>query len=521
MTNAPKRRLPRRVLAGAIASAILWAASFHPLAAGPLIFLAPAPVVAVLWEARASWRVAMRAGYAFGAATFLLLLWWVARLVPSAEVTIPGLMLPAVALLVAYLAVFPALWLAGVAALARWRTVPTLLAVPSMAVAVEWIRASGPLGFPWGAPGYALTTAPRFAQAASLGGVLLVHALVATVAVLLAAAFAHRARGSRAVAFAAAAVALVGALAAWGGGAMERAMRPDARELRVGVVQPDVDLALKWKESFRDSTLRLITRLDLEASAAGAEFVVFPETCAPVYLRDAPDYRARLAGLAMRTGAPVYIGFLDWRRDGPGGEINVYNASGVFRADGSLVTYDKVHLLPFGEALPGSSRWRWLKHIQFGQANFDPGRRRAPLDAGVARFTPLICFESVFADLCRDGVRRGSQLFVNVTNDGWFGRTPGPWQHAYMAVMRSIEFRRWLVRSANTGVSMVVAPDGTVRAERGLFEPAILVEPVRLRDDLTPYARHGDAPVLYGVLLLLLLSGAGARWGTGRYSTLD
>ena len=435
-------------------------------------------------------------------------------------------MVPALMLLAAYLAVFPAAWCVLVAAAGRWRPVPTVVAAAAAGALVEWVRSIGPLGFPWGAPAYALVTTPSLAQGAVLGGAPLLDAAVYAVAALGAAAVVgatarERGRVRRAAIPLAIAGAAVAAMATGGSRAMSRALQPDAPALRVAVVQPDVDLALKWKASFRDSTLRLVTRLDLEAVASGAQFVVFPETCAPVYLRDAPEWRVRLAGLARRSGVPIYIGFLDWRRDGPGGEINVYNASGVFRADGTLDTYDKVHLLPFGEALPGSSRWRWLKRIEFGQANFDPGRPRPPLDAGPVRFTPLICFESVFPGPCADGVRRGAHLLVNITNDGWFGRTPGPWQHARMAVLRSIEFRRWLVRSANTGVSMVVAPDGTIRAMHGLFEPAILLETVRLRRDVTPYARHGDAPVVYTALLFLLLSGLGARWGMGRYSTLD
>jgi apolipoprotein N-acyltransferase len=197
------------------------------------------------------------------------------------------------------------------------------------------------------------------------------------------------------------------------------------------------------------------------------------------------------------------VGFLDHRYDGPERALNIYNSSGVFRTDGTLQKYDKRHLLPFGESLPLSTRWRWLRKINFGQANFQPGSPRPPLDAGTAKFTPLICFESVFPELCRDGVREGSELFVNVTNDGWFGDTPGPYQHGQMCIVRAVEFRRYLVRSANSGVSMVVTPAGEVRETIDLYRADVLTTDVARLSGTTFYARFGDRPLLAACVLVL------------------
>jgi len=129
-------------------------------------------------------------------------------------------------------------------------------------------------------------------------------------------------------------------------------------------------------------------------------------------------------------------------------------------------------------------------------------------------FTPLICFESVFPDLCAQGVKDGSELFVNITNDGWFGDTPGPHQHAQMAILRAVEFRRWLVRSANSGVSMVVDPAGDVVASIGLYKEGILAHEVSLLSGRTFYARAGDTPLVAGCALLLAVA-----WFLGRRAT--
>jgi apolipoprotein N-acyltransferase len=280
------------------------------------------------------------------------------------------------------------------------------------------------------------------------------------------------------------------------------------KKLKVGIVQPNVDLAVKWKPEFKDSTFRLIERLTKEAAAAGARIVFFPETSAPVYV-DHPRYeryRKWLTRISREARVPFFIGFLDHRAVEPGREPDSFNSSGLFSPDGRVDKYDKVHLLPFGEALPLAWKFRFLRKIDFGQANWEPGSWRAPIRADSVAFTPLICFESVFPYLCRRGVRDGSQLLVNITNDGWFSDTPGPYQHAQMAVLRSVEFRRYIVRSANTGVSFVIDPAGRVVDYVDLFEEGIIIADVSPRDDVTPYARYGDWPLIIGALVLLIIA---------------
>ncbi len=126
----------------------------------------------------------------------------------------------------------------------------------------------------------------------------------------------------------------------------------------------------------------------------------------------------------------------------------------------------------------------------------------------------------MFPYLCRRGVRDGSEMLVNITNDGWFSDTPGPYQHAQMAVMRSVEFRRYVLRSANTGVSFVVDPAGRVVDRVGLFEEGIMIADITPRTDLTLYARYGDWPIaiLATVLFFIALAARAPRIG---YDDID
>jgi apolipoprotein N-acyltransferase len=274
---------------------------------------------------------------------------------------------------------------------------------------------------------------------------------------------------------------------------------------------------VKWKPEFKDSTLSLIERLTHEAAATGAELIIFPETSAPVYIEGRiKTFKRSLTAMAQELGVSIYIGCLDHRFDGPDAELNIYNSSGLFTPDGSLDKYDKNHLLPFGEQLPLSWKYRWLRKINFGQSNFYPGPPKPPLKTPRISFTPLICFESVFGYLCREGVEGGSQLLVNITNDGWFGNTPGPFQHTQMSILRAVEFRRYLVRSANTGVSMFVDPAGRVLSSIGLDRPGILTGEVAPLDGRTFYSKHGDLPVFIFIVVLLIAGLVYVRARPGR-----
>jgi apolipoprotein N-acyltransferase len=524
----PGRSLPPLpLIAPAVLSGLLVTLCFPMTSLGPVSFLALAPVFVATLRVRPTRRQSFRTGFLFGFVCFASMMWWILMLSPAADATIPLLskiiphqfmmpllLTPGLVLLALYLACYTGLFFLVCSALTQWRKPAFIVAAPAAWVLLEIVRSRGELAFPWGVLGYTLSDHPQLLQSAELWGVyglsfviVLINALVAVLVV---------ARGPRSKAAAGAlACALAAGMFLYGDAAIRRVDALDGPRLRVGIAQPNIDLAIKWLPEFKDSSFNKIDEQAMQARDMGAEFVIFPETCAPVYIENAPGYKSRLVGLSRWLNIPVYVGFLDYRYDGPDDDLNIYNSSGVFQPDGEILKYDKRHLLPFGEALPLAQRYRALRKIDFGQANFQPGPRRAPLLAGDARFTPLICFESVFPYLCREGVEQGSQLLVNVTNDGWFGDTPGPFQHAQMSIARAVEFRRYLVRSANSGVSMVVAPTGEVMQSLPLNHTGVLLADVKLLGGRTVYERAGDRPLVLVGLLLLAVGGLLARRAPG------
>jgi apolipoprotein N-acyltransferase len=513
-----KRRLlnwlpPLPLLIPAVISGVLMSLCFAPVSAWSLCFISLVPLFAALVRRNPSRADSFKAVFLSGVVFYTILMWWVVKLLPAAGATIPWILTPATLIMAFYLSLYPALAFVLLSWVTHYRIVGFAIAAPAIWVIADLARSQGELSFPWGALGYALSDVPVMIQSASAFGLSGLTFLVVLVNALIAGAFALRDTRVRVVSFVCGAV-VIGAMWGHGRAEMNNFTIPSDVKVRTAIVQPNVDLKVKWKPEFKDSTLKLIERLTREAAALDADLIVFPETSAPVYIDGRiQTFKQRLLSLSNELDVSIYTGFLNHRYDGPNGELNIFNSSGLFTRDGRLQKYDKNHLLPFGEQLPLSWKYRWLRKINFGQSNFMPGPARPPLETSDVKFTPLICFESVFPYLCRRGVEQGAGLFVNITNDGWFGDTPGPFQHAQMAILRAVEFRRYLVRSANSGISMVVDPLGRVIMSLGLFQQGIITVDVEPLSERTFYSHYGDWPVFLFCLLLVAVAAFVSRRG--------
>jgi len=491
----------------AVLSGVLLALAFPPVSNGVLSFIALVPLVITLHRGEYAKREFFKAGYLFGVTFFAAHLWWIVRLLPASSITMPWLMVPALIVLVAYLSVYPALFFLLLRVVGRGDRFMLWLVGPALWVLLEWIRSNGELGFPWAAIGYSFARIPVLMQGASVVGITGLAAFVLLINMAASTALLSQTFRAKTIGIAVT-MGLLALAAFYGRGEIDRFdERTHGKEFTVAIAQPNVDLALKWKREFTDSTFLLIERLTREAAVSNPGIVVFPETCAPVYLRYDQKYRPRMENLARDLGVGVFIGFLDGRYDGPERSLRVYNSAGLITPGGAFLGYDKMHLLPFGEAIPFAWKFPSLAKMDFGQANFTPGPEVEPIESQVGRLAPLVCFESIFPGLSRRFVRDGADVLINVTNDGWFGSTPGPFQHNDMAIFRAVENRRFLVRSANTGISMFVDPAGRVKRALGLYEEGILIHQIHHVDGTTFYTRHGDAPVLIGAVVSLLAGG--------------
>ncbi len=476
----------------------------------------------LIWLAPVFWISAVRLTFAAGggrrhrwalfvgtSAYFFCLLHWLLFLPPE-EVTVPGVMVPATGLAALYLGLYhtAAAW---VAIRALSLGVPLWLGGAAAWVAAEYLRTSSQLGCPWGLLGYGLTEWPRALQSAEWFGVFGLSFLVAAVAGLFEAAW-HRRTWRPAVV----GVLVVVAMVLHGQWVIGRGPTPE--HIEVALIQGNIGRAIKFKPRYRLPNLERMVALSEAAvgapitvptlSTEGPDsvlttppevvgqgkpsLVIWPETAAPCRLQFDHLCRATIEAFADAQGVAVLTGFPAIEAvDRPGSRR--WNSAGlIVPGEGLVARYDKTQLVPFGEAIPYQETITWFQRVDFGEADFTRGRGFHALPFAEAPFGVMICYESIFPAAGRQAALAGARWFVNVTNDEWFGRSAGPYQHAAMARLRAVECRRGLARAANTGVSFVVDRFGRVSAPTPLFSQRVVHAQVQLGDRVTPYMRWGD-----------------------------
>jgi len=447
-------------------------------------------------------------GYACGFAFFLIGTHWIA-LLSNVAITVPWLKYPAWIAAAAYLALYFGLgtWAAGM--LARHARLPLAAIAPFAFLAVEELRASGELGFPWFQPGYSQHAYAPLLQMASIGSVTLVTLWLLFLNVLLWRSVTGNTR-LRAALGAAFMLALP-----WAWGLRVLAAAPRERGPVVGLVQGNVPGEIKWSGTHQGEILAAF--LDLSARAAAQlpppTLLIWPETATGSYLRKQPAQALAVAEFATRTRVPVFAGFADYAFDSLA-KPHYFNAAGLFPPGGAPgLPYAKRHLVPFGERMPFQWLIPALGRIELGQAEWTPGDRPVLFPSTAGPFSCLVCFEAIFPDLARTDVRHGARWLVNITNDEWFGNSAALYQHAAMAVFRAVECRVPLARCANTGLTLVADAYGRVVARAPVFEPATLVVPLPRPGRPGGYLALGDWP---GLLSGFVVALAGLKALTAR-----
>ncbi len=431
-------------------------------------------------------RPALGWGWLFGTVFFLVLLRWLGfTFALYSAIPWPLTWAPILAL-----AAYCGLYVGAVAAAVSWialRRSPTLaLAVaPFVWVAAEWVRGHLLGGFPWGTLGYSQYLRLPLIQIAELGGVHAVSFVVLAVNAAVAGCLVLP--WQRAVAGVTLAATLLGVTVLFGHSRLAEPVTPGG--VRVAVIQPAIDQPLKWDPNHAAATLRITTSLTREAGDERPDLIVWPETALPVALRRSPDVLAALTDLSRATGVPLLVGSIDVEVGTP---HRVRNSAFLLTDRGIVSRYDKMHLVPFGEFVPLSGLIGFVRGWAEFISELEPGSRAVVFPGPPAPFGVVICYEGIFPDLVRDFVKSGARVMVNMTNDAWFGRTDGPWQHLAMYPFRAVEHRTAVVRAANTGVSALIAPNGQILRRLTLYRRGGMSELLPLRERETLYLRFGE-----------------------------
>ncbi|MBI4276063.1 MAG: apolipoprotein N-acyltransferase [Rhizobiales bacterium] len=476
------------------------------------------PVLVWLIDGAAAGRAggllaAAAAGWWFGFGYFLAGLYWVGHAFLVDAKTFGWLLPVAVISLPAGLAVFTAFGTAF-ARLIWTRGPMRILALAAALTITEWLRGHVLTGFPWNAFGYTLTGPLVLAQGAALVGVWGLTFIAVAAFASPAALADDPADTRRRYLPLMLAILVIAGLAAYGFGQLSRHPTRFTDGVKLRIMQPNLPQDTRFNYSAKQEVMNRYIALSDRSTGPQSTGVrdvthlIWPESAFPFFLTREADALAQIAKL-LPEGTVLITGAARADDATPNVKnVRAYNSVYTIDHDGSILTiYDKVHLVPFGEFLPFQLALESLGLMQLTKlpGGFIPGdRRRSYPIPRAPRFLPLICYEIVFpGEAVPLGERPGWML--NVTNDAWFGTSPGPYQHFRQARVRAIEEGLPLVRAANTGISAVVDPLGRIVNSLSLGIEGVLDSPLPRPIGRTLYVRAGDSIVGMLVAMSLLL----------------
>jgi apolipoprotein N-acyltransferase len=510
----------RRNLLLTALSALMLALSRLPLHLGWMVFFAFLPLLYIFETGTAKSGDLLRMGFIMSIIYTSIVFYWIAL------VTIPGL----IGIMIFYGFVYYILFYAInriFLVLPRWR----YLGFISIMITFEYIQNFGETRFPWFNIAYSLADYTHLIQFADIGGVVGLSALILLVNVLIhlllptSQKWLKQHRKNHYVNISprkrqiSSAIAIFLIFIAWGeyGSYCLKCLPLEKHEAGIFVVQPSIEARERWKPEQYDKSLELFRQLTLEAVADSAKLVIWPEGAMIGDL--ASDYAAQrdLQRILDEAQVDIFTGFQHYEPDSnhPRGELS-YNAASLFQPDKFYnELYFKNILVPVAERMLWMDIFPFLWKLDLGQANWEFGTKLAYYESGGYRFSPSICYELAFPEIFhhmaipRDtlsGEYHKCDFLVNITNDGWFGTSYGPWLHAMMARFRAIENRIQIYRSANTGISLIVDPKGKILARTKLNDVCIITAPLYTTTKIPIIRRIYKYPFIFvGIAVLLAI----------------
>ena len=380
-----------------------------------------------------------------------------------------------------------------------WRKFVGSSFLPFIIVTMEWIRSFGPLGFPWSNLALTQSKYIYLIQIMEITGTYGVSFIIVSINVIIYHSIKKSSlikNGLLPIMIFCLAMSLVG----W---ARIESLQNDGRKINAVVVQPNIDPNKKWHEKKR--TIAFMDSLHQEATKMNPDIIVFPETALPSYLTRDFKTRKMLQETVDKSNIPLLTGTIDVALENK--KKNYYNSAMWLTPNNKFQIYSKIHLVPFAEYDLFPSIFHpltWL-NINIDRGSFKAGKDYKIFNWKGISFSDLICYESSIPKIVREFVRKGSELLIIQANDGWLGNSYGPHQHFELARLRAIENRIPILRSANTGISGVIRPDGTVQSKIGLNEQLIFQENINILNSGSIYSYYGDIFSLVCFLITLLI----------------
>ena len=481
------------VLVSSFTVVLLWLAL--DVGIWPLLVVACVPFIVHI--CRVSLKQAVQCALITGVGHYLLQLYWIVFVLGQYGGLPLFVSVPALLLLCLYMAGYLLVFVLVARFLhQRFSMYLSVWLFPAAWVGLDYLRSFLFSGFPWMDLGYGLVNVPVLLQSADVWGVYGLTFLILLLNSLLAFLVLNRAVKLPVVRLIAPVCLLcliVLSYSGWRWRQVETALL-SAETLTVGVVQGNIEQGQKWNPARQGTTVQGYVEQSrkLTGGVLHPDLIVWPETTLPFFPINHPllipiEDLVRDEQVMLLTGSPWYE-----RGGGQSGDVRYFNSSLLFNEEGRFVSRtSKSHLVPFGEYVPFKKFLPFIAPLVEAVGNFTRGEIANPPSCKTARIGVLICFESIFEEISRKWVDAGANVLVNITNDAWYGESNAPRQTLTMTILRAVETRRSIVRSANTGFSGFVDPMGRLLQVSSLFVPWEATERLALMEERTLFVRGG------------------------------
>lgn len=502
--------LSRKALWPSLISWVLFALAYPPLPLGFAATVLLVPWLLVLMKAPVS--RALFATFWSGIVFHWIMYFWIFNV---AKVGPPVAIIAGLFLLIGYFTFFH---VAGAWAFVHLKDrfikkFPLVLLFPFAWAGIEVLRSWGEISFPWGHLGYVFGNHTALLQGLPWVGVfgysiIILFANMALAYALLQWSSTHSYK-RRFLALTPAFCMLV--LLLWGHLRLHDADLKEStseEELKIALIQPSISQTRKWSKAYFDSVMTKTWSILDTLDTRDLDLVVLPETALPDFLPSHPYQRSLFKRYARRHHVTIIFGALNYdTKAQPPRKFRFYNAAFIIDPEGKQQEYRKIRLVPFSEHLPFDGLIPVINYVDLGEGDFTPGKEFPLL--GSQQWTPTICYENIYPDFTRQMVHAGTRLIVNITNDGWFGRTTAPGQHANIVRYRSVETGLPIARCANSGISLFYDGLGRILQKTELYEEKAIIDRLTVRSQKTFYDDWGDwlerLWVMIGMLSVLLI----------------
>jgi len=452
-------------------------------------------------------KQAFLSGVFFGIPYFFGTLYWIYYSVNHYGNVPFVLSIALVVLLCLYLSLYTGFFALLFSITIKRTNLPSLFIAPIFWVVLEYLRSYLFTGFPWSSIGYTQYKLLTLIQIADITGIYGVSFLLVAVNGALADIFFIRRRvkdmplfplSQTVIGFSSLAILIILTIIY---GQWKMRQQLPGEYVTVSIVQGNIEQDKKWEPAYQKSVMETYQNLSYEAANSSPSMIVWPETAVPFMFKTDESHTEELIHFQRRIDTYLLFGSILYKEKKEGKSFFSNSAVLLDKTGKAIYEYDKIHLVPFGEYVPLQKVIFFINKLVVGIGDYSKGNQYSVAKTPFGRFATVVCYEIIFPGLVRKFFTDEGNFLVNITNDAWFGRTTGPYQHFSMAVFRAIENRKPVIRAANTGISGFIDSKGRIISKTKLFQQVTITSTIKTNETKSFYTKYGD---LFSYLCFIL-----------------